>query len=202
MALLKVFLSAERRCLGVCMQQRRIEYNGMRYQNGPLRQRTTQLTRRGAIVLGGVFVVFGLVPIFAGLGLIPVRFSPGVRPWVVVAAGSMFTLAGVSFINNSALGGRQPDGNLADGSPFAVLLAGYLLNLAILGLMFTLFAWIAFGSGERHFSSWSSVAGLPLSARTSERWSRMAFGICAGILGVSLLFSAIAGAKRLRRMHF
>jgi hypothetical protein len=167
--------------------------------NAQSRGRSTQLTPRGAMVLGGIFVLFGLFPILAGLGLVSVRFPPGIRAWVVVAAGSMFTLAGISLINNALAGGVQPDGGLADGAPFAARLVGYLLGLAILSLMCVLFAWTAFGSGERHFSSWMSFAGRSLPTQSSERSGRIAFGICAGFLAVFLAFTAVGGAKQLRR---
>jgi hypothetical protein len=172
----------------------------------PLTNRTprrgTQLSSRGGVILGSMFMLVGLFPILADLGLVQIRFSPGIRPWVVVAAGSMFTLAGIALINNSALaGGVQPDGELADGAPFTARLVSYLLNLAILGLMCALFAWTAFGSGERHFSSWSSFAGRSQPVQNSERFGRIAFGLCAGFLAVFLVLSAIGGVRQLRRVR-
>jgi hypothetical protein len=167
--------------------------------NSPQRKRGPPLGPRGATVAGLAFAVAGLFPSLAGLGLIPARFSPGVPPWVVIAAGSMFILAGISVVNNYAFGGGvQPDGDLGPEASFAVRLVSYLLSLAIAGLMCAVFAWTAFGPGERHFSSWGAFAGRQLPVQSSERAGRIAFGICAGLLAVFLVLSAFSGAKRLR----
>jgi hypothetical protein len=151
---------------------------------------TTNASAHRATVLGGVFVIFGLYAIVAGLGFVPVRASPGVRPWVVVAAGAMFMLAGLSFIN-----GKDPERERS----FHVRLIGLFLSLSVLSLMCAIFAWIAFGSGERHFSTWSSLAGRPLRVESSERSGRIAFGICAGILATFLILSGVDGLRQLRR---
>jgi hypothetical protein len=157
------------------------------------------LTPQGGIVVGSVFVASGLIAILAGLGVIPMRMSPGIQPWVVVAAGSMFALAGLSMINGYGLGGGiQEDGDLAATAPYALRVAQYLLGLAILGLMFTVFAWVAVGSGERHFASWMTFAGHRSRPASSERFGRIAFGACAAFLGLFFVLSAVAGAQRLR----
>jgi hypothetical protein len=99
--------------------------------NSPQRRRGPPLGPRGATVAGLAFAVAGLFPSLAGLGLIPARFSPGVPPWVVIAAGSMLILAGISVVNNYAFGGGvQPDGDLGPEASFAVRLVSYLLSLA------------------------------------------------------------------------
>jgi hypothetical protein len=157
-----------------------------------------QVNRRRARLTGGAFVLSGVYLILAGLGFVSVRFSPGVRPWVVVAAGAMFALAGAAIINNSAFGDLEGVG-AAKNAPFAARIVGYLLSLAIPGLMCVLFAWIALGSGERHFSSWTSVAGHPLRGQNSERFGRIAFGICAAFLALFLVASAAGGARLFRR---
>jgi hypothetical protein len=160
---------------------------------------TAPLSPRGAIVFGSLFVLAGLVPILAGLGVVPIQSAPGVRPWVVVAAGSMFVLTGLSLVNNYGPAGGLRDGGLpVAGSRFAARLAGYLLALAIVGLMCAIFAWIAFGSGERHFSTWLSFAGRPESVASSERSGRLAFGACAAFLAALWALFAVSGARRLR----
>jgi len=163
------------------------------------RMQSRGLTPRGGFVIGSIFVASGLIPILAGLGVIPMRMSPGIQPWVVVAAGSMFAMAGLSMINAYGLGGGiEQDGDLAASVPYALRVAQYLLGLAILGLMFTVFAWVAVGSGERHFSSWMTFAGHRSRSPSSALSGRIAFGACAAFLGLFFVLSAIAGARRLR----
>jgi hypothetical protein len=67
--------------------------------------RSGNLTPLGGLVVGGVFAAFGLIPILAGLRVIPMRMSPGIPPWLVVAVGSMFVTVGFSLINGYGLGG-------------------------------------------------------------------------------------------------
>jgi len=102
----------------------------------------------------------------------------------VVAAGGVFILAGFAIINGYAVaGGSQADGNLSADAPFIARVTQYLLGLAIVGLLFAVFAWISFGSGERHFSSSISIPGLSTSGQSSERSGRIAFGLATAMSG-------------------
>jgi hypothetical protein len=159
-----------------------------------------QLTPRGAIALGIVFILSGLYPVLAGLGVVHGRPAPGVEPWVVVAAGSMFILAGFAIINGYAVaGGAQANGDLAASAPFRARITQYLLGVGIIGLMFVVFAWVAFGSGERHFLSSMWIPGLATSSHSSERSGRIAFGFAAVLMGMCFVLSTVSGAKRLWR---
>jgi hypothetical protein len=158
------------------------------------------LTPRGAVGFGILFMLCGTYPVLAGLGVLPGQLSPDVPRWVVVAAGSMFILAGLAIINGYAVaGGLQADGNLPDNAPPIVRVAQYVLGLAIVALMFAVFAWVAFGPGERHFSSSMSIPGLSTSGHSSGRSGRIAFGFATVLIGLFLVFGAVSGAKRLRR---
>jgi hypothetical protein len=142
----------------------------------------------------------GAYPVLAGLGVLPGHPAPGVPPWVVVAAGSTFILAGLALINGYAIaGGLQADGNLPDSAPLIVRVAQYVLGLAIIALMFAVFAWVAFGPGDRHFSSSVSIPGLSTSAHSSARSGRIAFGFGTVLIGLFLLVATVSGARRLRR---
>jgi hypothetical protein len=159
-----------------------------------------QLSPRGAIIVGILCMVCGAYPVLAGLGIVHGRPAPGVQPWVVVAAGSMFILAGFAVINGYAVaGGSQANGDLADGAPFAARVTQFVLGTLIVGLMFAVFAWVAFGSGERHFSSSFSMPGFSSSGQSSERSGRIVFGIGAVLIGLFFVFGAVSGAKRLWR---
>lgn len=142
----------------------------------------------------------GVYPVLAGLGLVHARPSAGVQPWVAVAAGSVFILAGCAIINGYAVaGGSQANGDLAADAPIVARVTQYLLGLAIVGLLFAVFAWISFGSGERHFSSSISIPGLSTSGHSSERAGRIAFGLGAGMFGLFFVLFAVSGAKSLWR---
>ena len=160
----------------------------------------SNLTPRGAVIVGIFAMLCGVFPVLAGLGVIHVRPEPGSRPWVAVAAGSMFILAGLAIINDYALGhASTTDGTLPDGAPLITRVLQYVLGLGIVGLMFSIFAWIAFGSGERHFSSSISLPFWSTSSHSSGRSGRIAFGIAAGCMGLFFIFAAVSGAKKLWR---
>lgn len=158
------------------------------------------LTPRAAVVVGILAMLCGVYPVLAGLGVVHVRAAPGAQPWVAVATGSMFILAGLAIINGYAVGGGSlADGNLSDSAPLFARVTQYVLGLAIVGLMFAVFAWVAFGPGERQFSSSISIPGLSTSGHSSERSGRIAFGIATGFMGLFFVLSAVSGAKRLWR---
>ena len=159
-----------------------------------------RLTPRRAIVVGILFMVCGAFPVLAGLGLLHGRPAPGVQPWVVVAAGSVFILAGFAIINGYAVaGGSEADGDLSADAPFFARVTQYVLFLSIVGLLFAVFAWISFGPGERHFSSSMSIPGWSTSGHSSERSGRIAFGLATGFFGLFFVLFAVSGAKRLWR---
>ena len=157
-------------------------------------------TPRSAIGIGIIAMLCGAYPLLVGLGVVHVRPAPGAQAWIAVAIGSMFILAGLAIINGYAVAGAaKSDGSLPDGAPFFVRVVQYVLGLAIVGLMFAVFAWVAFGSGERHFSSSISVPFFSSAHRSSDRSGRIAFGIATGFIGLFLVLSAVTGAKSLWR---
>lgn len=168
----------------------------------PTGSRVNQLSPRGAVVVGILCMICGLFPVLAGLGVFHARPAPGVQPWVVIAAGSMFILAGLAIINGYAVaGGAQANGDLSDNAPFAARVVQYVLGVSIVGLMFAVFAWTAFGPGERHFSSSISIPGLSASGHSSDRSGRIAFGIASVLIGLFFVLSTVTGAKRLLRVR-
>lgn len=167
------------------------------------RSNANQPSPRRAVVLGIICIAFGTYPVLVGLGLARGQMSPGVQPWVGVAAGCLFILAGLAVINGYAVaGGARANGDLSANAPFLARLTQYLLGVAIIGLMFAIFAWVSFGSGDRHFSSSISIPGLSSSGQSSERSGRIVFGIGAVLIGLFFVFAAVSGAKRLWHERF
>jgi hypothetical protein len=158
------------------------------------------VTRRGALTVGLFFVAAGVVPVLGGLGLIDLKPTEGTPGWMGVCAGLAFVLAGAAVINGYAIGGGVgPDGNLLPGTPFGVLLAQHLLGLGIMGLMTTMAGWIAFGPGERHFSTTIALPFIATRSASGELSGRIGFGVATALLAAMTVGLGWAGAQRLRR---
>ena len=163
-------------------------------------QSSNNLSPRGAVAFGILFMLCGTYPVLAGLGVFHTHPPPDAPPWLIIATGSMFILAGLAIINGYAVsGGVQADGNLPDSAPLFVKVTQYVLGLAIVGLMFAVFAWVSFGPGDRHFSSSISIPGFSTSGHSSASSGRIAFGIATVLMGLFLVIATVSGAKRLWR---
>jgi hypothetical protein len=157
-----------------------------------------QLSPRAAILWGLVCMAVGCAPILIGLGVVPGELTPGTPGWVGVAAGLTFVCAGAAVIVGYAVaGGVGPDGDLPAGTPFAVRVTQNLLGFCIVGLMESITAWIAFGPGERHFSSTLTWAFGVKSAAASEREGRIVFGAGAVAIGIIWVVLTIVSVRRL-----
>ncbi len=146
-------------------------------------------------------------PILVGLGVIPIRPTPGTPGWVVVCAGFAFLFAGGALIVTAASGGTGPSGELVKPMSLALRRVQSVMALGIVGSFAAIASWIAFGPGDRHFSS---VAALPFVATRwhgGETTGRWAFGIgavilwcvIAGVLVVSVRREIAAIANRVSR---
>ena len=94
-----------------------------------------------------------------------------------------------------------PDGSLAPDTPFWLQLASLAPALSIVGDFVAIFAWVAFGPGERHFTASGGAIGhgISVSGSANETFGRVAFGFGAA-LGVAIFLAfLIDGARRLFR---
>lgn len=150
---------------------------------------------RSRIVFGLLFVAAGVMPILSGMGVISVKPTPGTPapPWLLICVGLSFALAGVAIVTDAVAGhhrrGRTP----------RVQLIQYLLGLAVGSLLTAPFFWIAFGPGERRFSSTLYIPFLAYREAGSEITGRIAFGACAVMMSAVVIALALSGARRLRR---
>jgi hypothetical protein len=144
-------------------------------------------------------MIIGMFPLMIGLGAIDVASTSDTPLWVVAAAGFMFICGGMATIVGYALGGGMaPDGDLASPSIF-LRLVQYTLGLCIVGSLLAIFSWIAFGPGERQFTT---VVWWPWAvdrAEASEQQGRTIFGAAAIVIGVFLVAGTVAGVRRIRR---
>jgi hypothetical protein len=88
---------------------------------------------------------------------------------------------------------------LPAGTPFGVRLLQYLLGLGIAGSLTAIFTWIAFGPGERHFSSTVVLPFMTHDGASGETSGRVVFGIAAVLIWLFLVSFGFIGARRLVR---
>ena len=109
-----------------------------------------------------IFVGAGAAMAAGAIGWLPLKLSPGVPRWVGAAAGLTFLLAGVA-IAMPPRASRLKD----------------LVGATIVTLFTSIGGWIAFGPGERAFSSSGSVGGVAVSGGGNEWDGRIVFGLGA-----------------------
>jgi hypothetical protein len=160
-----------------------------------------QLTPRGAIIMGIVFIVAGLWPIAVGLGIPKIENGPQAA-WVAIAAGAIFVLGGLAVILDYGIaGGVGPDGDLVAGTPFAIRALNLVLGLAIVGLMAAVFGWVAFGPGPRQFSTTIALPFYTSHSHSGELTGRIAFGFSTVLLALMFVACGITGVRRLMRFR-
>jgi hypothetical protein len=160
----------------------------------------TQLSPLAAVVLGLIFAAFGVVMILGGVGVLhlpPPEDGP-TPPWVLVCAGLAFVFGGAAVIVGFAVaGGSGPDGEFPPGTPFNVRLMQYFLGLGTVGFMTAVFTWIAFGPGERHFSTTAVTPFTVHRAASGDTSGRVWFGVAAVAFWLFLVSFGVYGARRL-----
>ena len=144
----------------------------------------------------GGFIIAGASGLF-GFDLHPAK---GVPVWIGIGAGGLFLAGGLAVILQSlALARPAPDGGLSAASPRWLQFVSLALALFIVGDFVAIFSWIAFGPGERHFSTSFGIGGIFVSNGGGETLGRVAFGIGAALGGAIFLAFLFDGVRRLRR---
>ena len=135
---------------------------------------TQQLSRPAAIFMGALTFLCGAAVLAAATGVLPTHPGSFEAPrWVVGCAGVIF-MAGAFVPVNAAFG--LPNW------------ANQLVGLTVALGFATVFNWIAFFPGERHFSGTTfSVPGLQISGGTSQITGRIMFGLGALLCDAILL---------------
>ena len=160
------------------------------------------LTPRGATLMGLTFAAFGMFPILVALGLVaPEDTSAPAPPWILVCTGLFFIAGGMAIIINFAVAhGVGTDGELTSDTPLGVRVASLVTSLTIVGLLTAVFAWIAFGTGAREFSS---TVSLPFVSHStvddSQPVGRTMFGGFAILFVLTFIVGGIAGVAKFRR---
>jgi hypothetical protein len=155
-----------------------------------------QLAPGAAVVIGVFFGIIGTLVTLLALGTFgDGHLSDGTPPWVGIAVGVMFLLAGLAIIvGYGVAGGATDDGDLPPGTPRGVRLVQSALGLGITALLASIATWVAFGSGSRHFSG----SGPFISGSVNEILGRAVFGIAAVLMWVFMAVMIVVSVKRLR----
>jgi len=134
---------------------------------------STPMSPRARFFMALAFFFFGGFLFSFVFGWIPKSPSPTPTPtWVLAAAASMFSLAGVLIL-------------LIENERLA-----WLRNLVSWLLVVCLaipFNWVAFGEGERQFSSSSSFLGATSSGTAGEMEGRIVFGLFAILMDLMVV---------------
>jgi hypothetical protein len=113
-----------------------------------------------------------------------------------VAAGSVFLLASALLFVDAAAGGTNADGTLPANAPPVLRVLQSAAGLSIVTLMAVMATWIAFGRGERHFSTTISLPFLVYQPKHSDLTGRVAFGIAALLIWVIVIAGTVAALKK------
>ncbi|HLL28798.1 MAG TPA: hypothetical protein VKT73_14255 [Xanthobacteraceae bacterium] len=141
----------------------------------------------------GAFIVAGASGLF-GYNLQTADETP---QWIGVCAGAIFLAGGIAVMLAGVKPG--PDGGLSPDAPRWLKAASLALALFIAGDFVALFAWIAFGPGERHFSTSTSFGGIHTSGAGNETIGRVAFGFGAAFCGAVFIAFLVTGVRQLWR---
>ena len=148
------------------------------------------------IAMGLVFLAVGALPFLTMAGVLPQGHTSDPSPnWIAWVIGLMFSGAGL-YIILTAFTGDNPSGDTAAGR-FALDFRGLLAFFVMAGLA-SLFSWVAFGPGPRHFSASVGFVGLIVPV-SGDAMGRGAFGFVAVLAwcGVVLFLREMLRRRRL-----
>lgn len=144
-----------------------------------------KMSPRGRLFMALVFFFFGLLQFALVFGWIHTDTSQTHTPrWVMVAASSMFIFAGILIL-------------LAETERLAWL-RNFVIWMFVLCLALP-FNWVAFGEGERKFSSASSFLGLVSHGSPGEGEGRFVFGLFALLMDLIVLLMPLRALFRKRK---
>jgi hypothetical protein len=137
-------------------------------------------------LIATVPLVFGGIALAVGLGMIPLPPDRLHAPmWLVSACGVSFGALGLAL----ALDGTERFRRLRSA-----------LGLVFLLSFATIFNWIAFGPGERHFSRHTTFViggdAMTTSAGESELTGRVVFGIVALVVNLMIVVPLVRAVRR------
>ena len=152
----------------------------------------TELSPRGAIMLGLLLAACGAAAILGALDIIPYPLTKGTPVWVGLAAGALFILAGAAMVNGYVFGGGKDFDTKA--SPL-VYTTQQLLGFSICALFAAIGGWIALGAGERNFSMSISLPFVEQGGRGGDGLGRAMFGLGALMCAAMAMYALVAAFR-------
>ncbi|MCF7822429.1 MAG: hypothetical protein K9M17_08340 [Mariprofundaceae bacterium] len=144
-----------------------------------------QLSKKGVWLMTAMFVSTGLMIVLMALDVIHVDPSDIHAPrWVLAASGMMFVFAGLVIPASQSYSGGEPT--------LWVRLIGWLIMVCFA----LVFNWVAFGPGEREFTT--SVNDIVVG-NSGERSGRIVFGFFAVLIDLWLVWGTCDFLKKLIR---
>ena len=138
----------------------------------------------GMALFGTIFMVVGAFIFLFSVDVLEVSDESFNAPrWVVAAVGVFFIIGGTM----PMLQGLK---ELVGGEPPWLRFLNQLVGFMFLLLLAIPFNWVAFGSGEREFSSETSIGPISFFA-SGLSGGRCAFGAFAMLLNILLLYVVI-----------
>jgi len=157
-------------------------------------------TPKNKYFIGAAAMAAGAYFFAVGASLLPIPGGPANLHgplWLVLCVGLAFFLAGVAIVIQ-VFGHANDSGDLPASAPFWIRLLQYLIGLAIFICFGLIGTWVAFGSGERHFSGTIPLAEPAVNAAIG----RIVFGIGAVIVWLcTAAFAAFGFRKLFDRTH-
>ncbi len=133
----------------------------------------SQLSPGAALIIGLLYIIGGAVLMLGAIGLVPLPLSRGVSAWIGGGVGLLLILGGIAVINGYAIGG----GAMNENAPASARSTQNVLAFGICAVLAAIIGWIAFGPGERHFSTSINLPFLSPNGVSGEWIGRAAFGI-------------------------
>lgn len=141
----------------------------------------------------GLFIIAGTSGLL-GIDMHPQDHAPR---WVGVCAGAVFVAGGLAVCLQSFAGARPAaDGGLSPASPRWAQWASLLSALTIVGGLAAVGLWVAFGPGERHFTT---TVGFFTTHQTDQIFGRIVFGFGAVVTCLVFVLFLVDGVQRLLR---
>lgn len=133
------------------------------------------------LAMGGMVILMGMVPVLAAVGVIPTDDASWHAPrWVGGIAGAVFVVAGLFILTKPSVDRLEPRMRKQIAGLFPLLIVSGLAAIA---------GWVAFGPGDREFSSSASNWLVGAAWDGGELGGRIAFGLGA----VALIAITIIG---------
>jgi len=161
----------------------------------------SELSARGAALFGAIFIAVSVVPALAAVGILPTQPRTDTPSWIGIACGLAFLFAGLILLSDAAAGGLGPGGVLRDDAPGWIRRFQSITGFVIATLLATITSWVAFGRGERHFSSSISVPFVSTSSRGGDTMGRWAFGLAAVMMWCVIGGVLVSAARKSLARH-